>query len=119
VTCDLTVLIADDEPDIAELYALHLESSYETRTATSGGEALEKVDDAVDVAVLDRRMPDMSGVEVVEAVRNRGIDCHIIVVSAAEPPDEELPVDAYLQKPVDGATLEEAIEERSCPARST
>jgi CheY-like chemotaxis protein len=119
VTRTRTVLIADDEPEIAELYALHLEDRYETRTATSGEEALAKVDGAVDVAVLDRRMPDMSGLEIVEAIREQGVDCRVVVVSGAERPEEGLPVDEYLRKPVDRATLEEAIEEDQRPTRSS
>jgi CheY-like chemotaxis protein len=37
---------------------------YEVRTATGGPEALDLVDEEVDVALLDRRMPRMSGDEL-------------------------------------------------------
>jgi CheY-like chemotaxis protein len=59
-----TVLVVDDEPQLAELYSMQLAEEYEVRTATGGPEALDLVDEEVDVALLDRRMPRMSGDEL-------------------------------------------------------
>jgi CheY-like chemotaxis protein len=119
MTGEVTVLVADDEPEIGDLYALHLGDRYETRVATGGEEALAKLDEAVDVAVLDRRMPGVSGRDVVEHIHDRDLECHVVMVSAAEPPgDEDLPVEVSLQKPVDGTTLEDAIEDARSPSQS-
>ena len=59
-----TVLVVDDEPSLAELYSMQHAEEYEVRTATGGPEALDLVDEEVDVALLDRRMPRMSGDEL-------------------------------------------------------
>jgi DNA-binding NtrC family response regulator len=109
-----TVLVVDDEPDVADAYSLRLEQHYDVRTAYGGEEALETIDDDVHVVLLDRRMPDMSGDEVLEAFRERGYDCGVIMVTAVDPDFEiiEMPFDDYLQKPVDRDTLFEAIDEQ-------
>ena len=66
---DATVLVVDDEEAVADAYTAQLEGEYETRTAYSGKEALETVDDGVDIVLLDRRMPGRSGDEVLERDR--------------------------------------------------
>ncbi|OYR71882.1 DNA-binding protein, partial [Halorubrum sp. E3] len=48
-TPEATVLAVDDEPDLAELYRVYLDSAYDVRIATGGEEALDAMDDAVDV----------------------------------------------------------------------
>lgn len=55
------VLIVDDEPGLAEAFALAL-SKYQTTVATSGVEALAALDaDDYDVIVCDMSMPEMDG----------------------------------------------------------
>lgn len=107
-----TILVVDDEPQVADAYELRVGSRYETRVAYCGQEALEKVDEAVDVVLLDRRMPDISGDEVLNRIRKAGIDCRVILVTAVEPDFDilELPLDDYLHKPVSGEDLVEAID---------
>ncbi len=56
-----SVLIAEDEPDLANLYTSRLEERYDVRTAYDGTEALEAIDGDIDVVLLDRRMPGLSG----------------------------------------------------------
>ena len=65
------VLIVDDEPDIAELIAEHLQPyEVETTIAHSGAEALNELRQGrFDAMTLDILMPGMSGFEVLEAVR--------------------------------------------------
>jgi DNA-binding NtrC family response regulator len=59
----------DDEPDAVGLCARVFRSDYELLTATSGREALEIVRGrAVAAAIVDQRMPGMSGVEVLLAL---------------------------------------------------
>jgi len=109
-----TVLVVDDEPDVADAYALRLEERYDVRTAYGGAEALETIDDQVHVVLLDRRMPELSGDEVLAALRERGHDCGVIMVTAVDPDFDiiEMPFDDYLQKPVDRDTLFDAIDEQ-------
>lgn len=97
-----TVLVVEDEPSLVEIYAHWLRSDYAVRTATGGKEALEVVDDTVDVMVLDRIMPGLSGEEVIDAVRDRNLDCMIVLVTAVESDHTliELGADAYRTKPI-------------------
>jgi CheY-like chemotaxis protein len=65
-----TVLIADDEAAIVDGQAARLTDEYRVRRAYGGHEALEQVGEEVDVALLDRRMPDLSGDEVLDRIRS-------------------------------------------------
>ncbi|OYR42988.1 DNA-binding protein [Halorubrum sp. Ib24] len=108
------VLVVEDEPDLADLYAAWLGDEYRVRTAYGGQEALEnldEVDDDVDTILLDRRMPGLSGDEVLSAVRERGIDCRVAMVTAVEPDFDILKMgfDDYLVKPVTSDTLRETV----------
>ena len=97
-----TILVVDDEPDLADLYAAWLDEQYETRVAYGGSEALEGFDGAVDVALIDRLMPEMSGDEVLERIRETGHDCQVAMVTAVEPDFDiiEMGFDDYLVKPI-------------------
>jgi two-component system response regulator AdeR len=105
------VLVVEDEPDLADLYATWLSSEYRVRTAYGGHEALDALDGDVDVVLLDRRMPGLSGDEVLETVRNRGIDCRVAMVTAVEPDFDIVAMgfDDYLVKPVTKDTLRETV----------
>ena len=109
------VLVVEDEPDLADLYAAWLGDEYRVRTAYGGHEALDELDEAddeVDAILLDRRMPGLSGDEVLTAVRDRGIDCRVAMVTAVEPDFDilEMGFDDYLVKPVTSDTLRETVE---------
>ncbi len=97
-----TVLIVDDEHAITDLHARWLEDSYDVRKAYNGAEALEQMDDTVDIILLDRRMPDRSGREVLDEIREQEFDCRVAMVTAVEPDFDilKLGFDAYICKPV-------------------
>lgn len=107
-----TVLVVDDEREVADVYAFRLKRTYDTHTAYGGEAAVDAVDNDVDVVLLDRRMPDLSGDEVLELIRESGYNCRVIMTTAVEPEFEitEMPFDDYLCKPIDHSTLEDAIE---------
>jgi DNA-binding response OmpR family regulator len=107
-----TVLVVDDEPDVADAYAAQLETEFTVSTAYSGQEALDGLDDSVDVVLLDRRMPGISGDEVLEHIRERGIDCRVAMVTAVDPDFDiiEMPFDDYVIKPVSREDLFETID---------
>ncbi|MFB6281906.1 MAG: response regulator [Haloferacaceae archaeon] len=109
---DATVLVADDEESLADLYGRFLADRYDVRTATGGTEALEAMDDAVDVVLLDRRMPDMSGDEVLAELRDSGFDCMVAMLTAVEPDADivDMPFDDYKVKPVDRSDLLGLVE---------
>lgn len=101
-TDDAKVLIVDDEEELAHLYEKFLESAYDVVTATGGEAALGMVDDSIDVVLLDRRMPELSGDEVLAKLAERGIDLQIAMLTAVEPERDivDLPFDEYKTKPV-------------------
>lgn len=107
------ILVVEDEPDLADLYATWLKIDYSVRTAYGGEEAVEQLDDEIDVVLLDRRMPGLSGDEVLTMIRERGIDCYVSMVTAVEPDFDiiEMGFDTYLVKPVNKNTLTETIED--------
>ncbi len=107
------VLVVEDEPDLADLYATWLRADYRVRTAYGGKEALEQLDDEIGAILLERRMPGLSGDEVLQAVRERGIDCPVSMVTAVEPDFDiiEMGFDTYLVKPVTKETLIETVKD--------
>jgi DNA-binding response OmpR family regulator len=108
---DPVVLIVEDESDVAETYRLWLEDEYEVRIAYNGDEGIEQLDDAVDVVLLDRMMPGLSGDEVLEYIRTEELGCRVAMVTAVEPDFDilEMGFDTYLSKPVKGHQLEETV----------
>lgn len=98
-----TVLVVEDEADLADLYASWLGKEYDVRVANTAEEALEELDEVVEVVLLDRRLPDMSGDEFLDAIRDEGYDCQVAMVSAVDPDWDilEMRFDAYVVKPVE------------------
>lgn len=69
----ITILIADDDAEIAELIGLHLEKEgYHPIKVTSGSAAVQAVQSQhIDLAVLDIMMPGMDGYEVTRQIREK------------------------------------------------
>jgi len=109
---DATVLIVEDEVDVANTYRKHLEDDYSVVVTHSGEEALEAIDETIDVVLLDRRMPGMSGDAVLEEIREREVSCRIVMVTAIEPDTDlvGMDFDEYLVKPVTDSDLHEVVE---------
>ncbi|WP_290815969.1 HalX domain-containing protein [Halovivax sp.] len=107
------VLIVEDEPDLANLYAAWLDASCGVETAYDGNEALDAIDEHVDVVLLDRRMPGLSGDTVLDAIRDRGLDCRVAMVTAVEPDFDIIGMgfDDYLVKPVSKDDLLSVIDQ--------
>jgi two-component system alkaline phosphatase synthesis response regulator PhoP len=100
------ILIVDDEPEIVRGLEDNLRfEGYQTVSARSGSEALAlAAREAPDLIVLDIMMPEMSGWDVCRALRTRGIDVPIIMLTArGEETDRvqglELGADDYITKP--------------------
>jgi DNA-binding response OmpR family regulator len=112
MTGDSVVLLVDDEPDIVATYQEQLNETYTTRTAYSGEEALDELDETVNVILLDRRMPGMTGDELLKRIREQKLDCWVVMVTAVEPDVDivALEFDEYLIKPVSASQLNDAVE---------
>ncbi|EMA22312.1 response regulator [Haloarcula argentinensis] len=108
-----TILVVDDEPAVADVYADQLGDQYIVETAYSGEAALSKLDSAVDVVLLDRRMPDLSGDEVLSEIREKRYDTRVAMVTAVDPDFDiiEMPFDDYVLKPVSKEDLFQTIEQ--------
>jgi len=113
-SADASVLVVDDERDVADVYALRLSDEFETRTAYSGGAAMESLDDDVDVVLLDRHMPEISGDDVLEEIRACDVECRVIMLTAVDPDFDiiDMPFDDYLCKPVQKTDLVAAIDQQ-------
>ena len=105
------VLVVDDDQDLADMYSESLADQFEVRTAYGGDEALEAADDDVEVVLLDRRMPDRSGDEVLEALRDRGFEGQVVMLTAVSPDFDvlEMGFDDYVVKPVSPSEVSSVV----------
>lgn len=112
---ELTVLIVEDERPIPDVFTEFLQDDYDVRTAYTGEQALELFDADVDIVLLDRRLPGISGDEVLGEIRTSGHDCRVAMVSAVDPTEEmlKLDIDEYVVKPVSRAELLDLLDEMS------
>ncbi len=115
---NMKILIIDDEVEFAstlvERFSLR---GIEARSANRGGEALElAAADAPDVVLLDLKMPDLSGLEVMSRLKAMDSTIEIIILTghgstAAGIDGMEQGAFDYMMKPVDLAALLEKIEQ--------
>lgn len=105
------VLLVEDVPELATLYELWLDSAYDVTTVPTGEMALEEVDHGTDLVLLDRLLPDQDGATVLETIRERGLDCSVVVISGIQPGLDivDLPLDDYLTKPFTATELRETV----------
>lgn len=107
-----TILIVDDDPDLAALFGRWLADEYDVVIAHGGRDALETMSrEAIDLLVLDRQLPDFPGELVLQRARDRAPGLPIILVNgmAWEPGVSQLDADDNLRKPVDADTLRAAV----------
>jgi len=108
-------LLVDDETEVADAYALRLRGLCEIETVYDGESALEVVDEStIDVVLLDRHMPGMSGDEVLDELDERGFDGRVIMVTAIDPGFDvlDMPFDDYLCKPLEREDLRAAVTQQ-------
>ena len=120
------MLVVDDDASVRAMlgYLLH-DEGYDVREAADGAEAIEALTvEAPDCMVLDLMMPNIDGVGVLRARRERGFapDTRVLVLTAKTDTKDaiwcwELGADEYLNKPVDPDKL--AREIRQLLARSS
>jgi two-component system nitrogen regulation response regulator NtrX len=78
-----SVLIVDDEASIRESLRMILEfEGYRVDEAGGGAQALAKVADRLpDAVILDIKMPEMDGLELLRAFRERGYEMPVLMIS--------------------------------------
>lgn len=117
-----TILIVDDEEGIVFLLEELLASAgYKTISATTGPEALERIEEEkIDLLILDFQLPLMNGLEVLQKTSQKGIKTPAIMISGmTERIEIELKeknrIVGVLQKPFDIKEVLELIEEKLNP----
>lgn len=107
-----TVVIVEDDTDLANLFALWLGPTYTVRVAHDCATACELFDATVAVALLDRQLPDGSGDEILTSIRDQGLDCRVAMVTGVEPSLDiiKMGFDEYLCKPVTEEELHDTVE---------
>ncbi len=111
-----SILIIDDDPLIRKTLSSHLsKADYEVSMAEDGEEGLRSYEESMpDLTILDIRLPDMSGIEVLSRIREKDNNARIIIMTAYD--DMKTTVDAiklgafeYLVKPLDYVELDLTI----------
>jgi len=115
---DIKVLIIDDEVEFATTLAARLKlREYSTQLATSGEEGLISLENnPPDVVVLDLKMPNLDGLEVLAQIKEINPTIETIILTghgSFEAGEEGMQLGAfdYLMKPVDLNLLLEKIKE--------
>ncbi len=78
-----TILIIDDDESIRKSISMHLEDNfYKTLTAENGRVGIEIFDEAhPDLVLVDLRMPEVDGYEVIKYIHKKAPEVPLIVVS--------------------------------------
>ena len=111
------ILIVDDERSLLESLEMFLsEKGYEVCCAMTAEEALQKNDSfKPDVVILDVRLPDMDGIEVLRNLRRKAKKSNVIIITAFHDMDTTISAMKsgaceYIPKPIDIEELERAVE---------
>ncbi len=110
------ILVIDDDTSICECLSMYLsEEGYVTDTANTGRQGLDAFSqNRADLVILDVRLPDIDGFEVLKALKSAGKDVPVIMISAFHDPASVTKAlnggaFAYIPKPVNIVTMEQAI----------
>ena len=78
------ILIVDDEPNVRLTYRTTLETEgFQVEEASDAGAALREMGEKeFDLAILDMRMPEVDGLELLERMRELGIQTPVVIITA-------------------------------------
>ena len=105
----IKILVVDDDPDIVEILKYNLKNSgYSVKSAGNGVEAIKKAKKFIpDIILMDVMMPEMSGIEACEEIKNiNQLSQAIIIFLSARSEDYtqisayDAGADDYISKPV-------------------
>jgi DNA-binding NtrC family response regulator len=110
------IVVIDDEPGVLGLMErIIAPTGYEVALFTSASEALSRLStEPADVAIVDLRMPEINGLDVLRAVREAQPNCQVVLMTAHGCVDsaiEAVKLGAldYLTKPIDVARLRQLL----------
>ncbi|ACE85621.1 response regulator [Cellvibrio japonicus] len=114
----IPLLICDDSMMARKQVARSLPPDWDVDItfATNGVEGLQAIRAGKgEMVFLDLTMPDMDGYQVLEAVKNEGLDTMVIVISGDVQPEAHARVTAlgamdFIRKPVNPEKLEETLK---------
>lgn len=112
------ILIVDDDKSLVDIITCGLEiKGFKVISACNGKKCMEKLkEEKISLLILDIKLPDKDGYEVIEEIRKdkKLKDIPVILISGAEQPDtkrlEELGVKEFLAKPFSCGVLNSVIE---------
>jgi Nif-specific regulatory protein len=112
------LIVVDDEPNICRvLNALFERAGYEVKTFSNAGAALNALidDPDTDAVITDLMMPEMSGLEFLKALRERGLDQPVLMITAHGNVDSAVEAMKngafdYVSKPFDAEEVRIKIE---------
>jgi DNA-binding NtrC family response regulator len=112
------VLLVDDEEDFLDALGERMRlRDMEVSTTTSAKEALRKIEkESYDAIILDLKMPEMGGLEVLKAIKTSHPELQIILLTGHGSVQEgveamKLGAVDFLEKPADLESLTEKIQE--------
>ncbi|HEY73129.1 MAG: hypothetical protein DRJ03_22780 [Chloroflexi bacterium] len=111
-----TVLVVDDERDLAELVQRQLETGgYQVSILGRGGPVIAWVqENQPDLIILDLILPDMDGLDVLSALKDNPVTADIPVIAFTIKQDDgtawDLGVADYLTKPIEADDLLASVE---------
>ena len=123
----VSILVVDDEPDVAELFRQRFrrevrQGTYAMHFAASGEEALEKLADGIEptliVILSDINMPGMDGLQLLTEIKKRRPDLPVMMVTAYGDDERrrraaETGASEFLTKPVDFDQLKAQLQQLS------
>lgn len=104
------ILLVDDDPAILQLLATYFKNwNYDTLQTSNGNEALEQVDESVDIAIVDVMMPGIDGFEVTKRLKEDW-ELPVLLLTARGQLDDKREgffagADDYLIKPFEAEEL--------------
>lgn len=114
-TSPLIYIIDDDDAVRDSLDAYLSLMGMSVVTYSSGRQVLDGDIDTPQVLIIDINMPDIDGFELLDGLRNRGVDAPAIFMTGLGEPDvraraSEAGVDGFFDKPVDPRALLSAVK---------
>ena len=104
-----TILVVDDEPLLTTMAdAILSDFGYKVLTANNGQKALEVLEQSgtdVDLVITDLVMPEMGGRELIERIRQQGLQMPMLAMSGYLLPEDKAAHGSYLQKPFTSTDL--------------
>jgi CheY-like chemotaxis protein len=86
------IVVVDDSPAFCDLWSNFIGERYpdvaNVETYKHPYDALPKIDDAIDLLIVDLEMPGMDGRKFVDYARQNGLAARRIVVTSSHPADE-------------------------------